>query len=70
MAVNYKIVANNGLFDVVEKKTGHVVHTHHFASEAKKIMKHLNLGGGFDGFSPNFLFNGPKSLLNKNSENM
>lgn len=70
MAVNYKVESEAGLFHVIEKQTGHVVYTHHFASEAKKMMKHLNLGGGFDGFSPSFLFNGAKTALNNNSKNM
>lgn len=70
MAVNYKVESNSGLFNVVEKQTGHIVYTHHFASEAKKMMKHLNLGGGFDGFSPRFVVDGLISTLNNNSKNM
>lgn len=70
MAVNYKVVETAGEFAVIENRTGHVIRKYSSHPEAKKMMKHLNLGGGFDGFSPNFLFNDPKTLLNSISENM
>ena len=45
------------LYNVVEKTTGQVIKS--FAGdkflEARSFMRHLNLGGGFDGFTPSFL---------------
>ena len=45
------------LYNVVEKTTGQVIKS--FAGdkflEARSFMRHLNLGGGFDGCTPSFL---------------
>jgi hypothetical protein len=44
-------------YDVLEETTGQVIKS--FAgdrfSEARAFMRHLNLGGGFDGWTPTFL---------------
>lgn len=43
------------LYDIQETKTGHVVATKSaHASEAKRLCRHLNMGGGFDGWTPAF----------------
>ena len=70
MAVNYSIIDINGTYFVEEKQTGYHVYSSKTREEAKKVMKHLNLGGGFDGFSPGFVVNGLISTLNNNSKNM
>jgi hypothetical protein len=31
-------------------------------SEAKKVLRHLNLGGGFDGFTPTFFVKNTKKM--------
>ena len=54
MATNYKVIQNNSVYQVVEAQTGHVVFQHSQQSEAKKMMRHLNLGGSFDGWTPGF----------------
>lgn len=53
--MNYKTVKHsNGKYVVVETQTDQIMKVCDTNDEARKLMKHLNLGGGFDGFSPNF----------------
>lgn len=57
--MNYNLVEgqDKSKYDVLEETTGQVIKS--FAgdrfSEAKSFMRHLNLGGGFDGWTPSFL---------------
>ena len=48
MAMNYKIVQDSNGYNVLEVPTDQVVATYNYHSDAKKMMKHLNLGGGLD----------------------
>lgn len=59
--VNYTVVhENDGVFDVYENNTKHTVSSHDRADTAHIMKKFLNLGGGFDGFTPEFfLHTGP-----------
>ena len=59
MAVNYSTIEIGGTYVVQEKQTGHYVYSANTREEAKKVMKHLNLGGGFDGYTPAFVANKP-----------
>jgi hypothetical protein len=47
---------DKSMYDVLEETTGQVIKS--FASdrfaEARSFMRHLNLGGGFDGWTPTF----------------
>lgn len=52
--MNYKIVMNSVNFDVIETCTEQVIRTFEAHKEAKKFLRHLNLGGGFDGWTPTF----------------
>lgn len=65
--VNYKIqnsgrwqfdehskVSGHFLHEVVENTTGHVIKTDMTHGQAKTLCRHLNFGGGFDGFTPAF----------------
>jgi len=49
--MNYKLVQTS----VVETKTEQVIKTFNDRNEAKKFMRHLNLGGGFDSWTPSFI---------------
>jgi hypothetical protein len=40
--------------DIQEKNTGHLILEDVLVGEAKKIVRHLNMGGGFDGWTPGF----------------
>ena len=53
--MNYKIFESNSKFEVIETTTGQRVKAFALMAEAKKFMRHLNLGGGFDGWTPTFL---------------
>lgn len=70
MALDYKVVKVGESYCVQEKATGYYVHTYDNQADAKKTMKFLNLGGGFSGFTPEFMIRKPLPLLNKNSKNM
>ena len=63
--MNYKIVEgllhpkgsekNCPIFKVLETKTEQVLGTFQDPKEARQLLRHLNLGGGFDGWTPSFL---------------
>ena len=44
------------MYDVLEETTSQVIKSFpgDKFSEARALMRHLNLGGGFDGFTPTF----------------
>lgn len=65
MAVDYKTVRIGDLYGVEEKQTGYIVYNTRSESDAKKMMKHLNLGGGFSGFSPEFFTKSVSNLINE-----
>ena len=63
--MNYKIVntgemidVGNGFgepaADVVEATTNQTIKSNIGSSKAKTLCRHLNMGGGFDGFTPAF----------------
>ena len=52
--MNYKIVNESNTYNVFETATEQVIRSFFTVDEAKKFLRHLNLGGGFDGWSPNF----------------
>jgi hypothetical protein len=70
MAMNYKVVKDNFGYNVLETGTDQIMKVCESQEEAKKLMKHLNLGGGFDGFTPSFIVSKVHPALNKNSKNM
>jgi hypothetical protein len=56
--MNYKIVETSEknclVYNVVENMTDQIVRSFSVHKEAKKLLRHLNLGGGFDGWTPTF----------------
>ncbi len=54
MAMNYKVVKDIFGYNVLETGTDQIMKVCESQEEAKKLMKHLNLGGCFDGFTPAF----------------
>jgi len=52
--MNYRVVEGIN-FTVVETATDHIIKTYKTLKEAKSFMRYLNLGGGFDGFTPEFI---------------
>lgn len=55
--INYKIVNRGDKFCILETQTDQIVKICDDKKVAKKYLKHLNLGGGFDGWSPSFMNN-------------
>lgn len=66
--VNYKIVNDNQLIgdmagyveiggDILEIPTDQIVLRGLGMRKAKEMVRHLNFGGGFDGFTPAFFLN-------------
>ena len=56
--MNYKIIDSKAIptcFDVVETTTNLIVKTFPIYQDAKKFLRHLNLGGAFDGWTPSFM---------------
>ena len=55
----YKIVKNedNDLVSIHETSTGNIILTDVSFSEAKATRRTLNMGGGFDGWTPDFFLN-------------
>ncbi len=70
MAVNYKVTEIGGTYCVEEKTTGYIIKSFDQHADAKKMMKFLNLGGGFDGFTPEFIVRKASPALNNSSKNM
>lgn len=52
--MNYKIQEVNSVFEVFETQTEQVIKTFDTKEKARKFMKSLNLGNGFDGWTPSF----------------
>jgi hypothetical protein len=59
----YFVVKDNESFNVYEKGTNNFIKTFSNHSDARKLKDHLNFGGGFDGWTPNFVCE--KNLLHK-----
>ena len=53
--MNYKIKNEGNLFEVLETATQYVIGSFNTQKEAKEFLRHLNLGGGFDGWTPSFV---------------
>lgn len=53
------------MYDILEGTTNQVIKSFPGDKflEARAFMRHLNLGGGFDGFTPNFFLNSVEKLL-------
>jgi len=52
--MNYRVVEGN-TYTVVETATEQIIKTFKTLKEAKSYMRSLNLGGGFDGWTPQFM---------------
>ncbi|CAB4162367.1 hypothetical protein UFOVP787_34 [uncultured Caudovirales phage] len=55
--MNYKLTENTkdkNIYDVFEASTEQVIASFSEHNEARKLMRFLNLGGSFDGWTPSF----------------
>lgn len=68
--MNYKIVVEDPIaqynVSVLETATEQVIKKFETVESAKKFMRNLNLGGGFDGWTPSFLLRDLSTCINKN----
>ena len=62
--MNYKIKNNNNVFDVLETATNQIIASFPTQKEAKDLLRKLNLGGGFDGWTPTFILKTINHSLN------
>jgi hypothetical protein len=53
--MNYKINGKAKKFEVVEVATEQTIRIFPSKEKAKTLLRHLNLGGGFDGWTPSFV---------------
>ena len=53
--MNYKIFSNETKHTVVETTTMQEIRVFQEKDEAKNLMRFLNLGGAFDGWTPRFI---------------
>ena len=69
--MNYNLVEgkDKSMYDILEETTNQVIKSFPCDKflEARAFMRHLNLGGGFDGFSPTFFLKSMKSYINKST---
>jgi hypothetical protein len=68
--MNYRINSKKNIFEVYETATEQVIKSFSDAKEAKKFMKSLNLGSGFDGWTPSFVLKDFSEYINKRRRNM
>ncbi len=50
----YSKVSGHFLYEVTETNTNQTIKSNMTHGEAKALCRHLNFGGGFDGFTPAF----------------
>jgi hypothetical protein len=52
--MSYNVKQKSGIFEIVERGTDLVVASRTTNEEARKLARSLNLGSGFNGFTPTF----------------
>lgn len=63
--MNYKIVSTSELHQILETATEQVIESFPTREEARKMLRHFNLGGGFDGYTPTFMVKNCSKLIKK-----
>jgi len=64
--MNYKMKVDNGVHQVLETSTEQIIKTFDNKDSCRKFMRRLNLGSGFDGFTPSFFLKKIEIKKNKN----
>lgn len=52
--MSYRVQKENGIFLIVEKDTDQIIRRCGCEREARDLCRSLNLGSGFNGFTPSF----------------
>lgn len=63
--MNYKIVEKDNHYVVFETATEHEIATFNEKQKAKAFMRKLNMGSGFDGWTPHFVITKISNNINK-----
>jgi hypothetical protein len=66
--MNYKVLKINSGYSVVENSTDQTIRVFQNQADARKLMKHLNLGGGFDSWTPPFFLKNISNNSQKSSQ--
>lgn len=53
--MNYKLVNRKNKHGVLEIQTNQIIKLFDNRNDARDLLRHLNLGGGFDGWTPSFM---------------
>jgi hypothetical protein len=52
--MTYRVQQNKNEYDIIEKDTNTVVYTERKENSARELCRSLNLGSGFNGYTPMF----------------
>jgi hypothetical protein len=63
--MNYRLEPLDNCFVIIEAQTDQIIKMFNTKEKAKKYLRHLNLGGGFDGWTPSFLLFNISGYINK-----
>ena len=61
--MNYKLKVENGV-SVIETSTDQIIRSFDNLDSARKFLRQLNLGGGFDGWTPSFFLKDFSTYIN------
>ena len=62
--------SDNHDYIVHEKTSNQFIERFKTKNEAKKLLKHFNMGGGFDGWTPEFILKKVVNISNFKEENV
>ena len=62
--MNYKLKIENDV-SVIETSTDQIIRSFDNLDSARKFLRQLNLGGGFDGWTPSFFLKDFSTYINK-----
>lgn len=68
--INYKVISNKNEFCVLETQTNLIINKFNNNKDARNLVRHLNFGGGFDGFTPTFFLVETLSYINKKQKHV
>ena len=68
--MNYRYVRNaeTNQYDIIETSTNNAIKRNLEFLDAKNLVRHLNFGGGFDGWTPNFFLK-PLRIEHEDAQN-
>jgi hypothetical protein len=63
--MNYYLERVGSRFTIIERDTKQVVFSHTDKKTTMELMQNLNSGSGFDGWTPEFILQSGKNILEK-----